>query len=149
MKEYKSTSSLVTLKKSKTDYFQKAKISSASDAYEYIRRFYSDDIELYESFFILMLNTANNTVAYAKISQGGISGTVVDTKIIAKYCVDTLCSAVILAHNHPSGNLNPSTQDIKITDKIKKGLELLDVKVLDHIILTSDSYYSFADEGIL
>ena len=84
-----------------------------------------------------------------KISQGGISGTVVDTKIIAKYCVDTLCSAVILAHNHPSGNLNPSTQDIKITRKIKEGLELLDVKVLDHVILTSDSYYSFADENIL
>ena len=66
MKEYKSTSSLVTLKKSKTDYFQKAQISSSLDSYEYIRRFYSDDIELYESFFILMLNTANNTVAYAK-----------------------------------------------------------------------------------
>ncbi len=122
-------------------------VKSSQDCYQYIRQFYGDDIEVWESFFILLLNRSNQTIGYAKISQGGVTGTVVDTKIIAKYAVDSLASGVILAHNHPSGNTNPSQADVEITKKTKNALTLFDVKVLDHIILTKDKYYSFADEG--
>jgi DNA repair protein RadC len=136
------------LKKNQTN-FPKTKINSSELAADFIRGFYSDDIGIFESFFILLLDRANNTTGYAKISQGGVAGTVVDTKIIAKYAVDFLSSGVILAHNHPSGQLVPSNEDLTITRKIKQGLELLDVKVLDHIILTEEGYYSFSDEGTL
>lgn len=149
MTKYKSNVPLVTLKHIQSD-FPKAKINDSADAAEFIRQFYCDDISIFESFFILMLNRANNTIGYAKISQGGISGTVVDVRIIAKYAVDTLCTSVILAHNHPSGNTSPSNADIDITRKTKTALELLDIKVTDHVILTeTDGYFSFADEGKL
>lgn len=139
---------LYELKKIQSD-FPKEKIQSSRNSAEFIKRFYSDDIEIFESFFILLLNRNNQTIGYAKISQGGISGTVVDIKIIAKYCVDSLASAVILAHNHPSGNTNPSEADKAITRKTIEALKLLDIAVLDHIILTADDYFSFSDEGLI
>lgn len=148
MKTYKSTISLFSLKKNSTD-FKKVKIGSSNDAYEYISNFYGDDLDIFESFFLLLLNRNNTTIGYAKISQGGISGTVVDSRIIAKYCVDALASAVILCHNHPSGNTRPSQNDIDITKKIQSVLTLLDCKVLDHLILGGDSFLSFADEGLI
>ena len=129
--------------------FQKVKITSSNYAFQIIKQFYFDDIDIFESFFILCLNRNNQTIAYAKISQGGVAGTVVDIKLIAKYAIDCLASAVILAHNHPSGNLKPSNEDLAITKKVKEGLKILDISVLDHLILTSDGYLSFGDEGIL
>lgn len=129
--------------------FEKTKILSSVNAYNVIKKFYFDDIDIFESFFILCLNRNNQTIAYAKISQGGVAGTVVDIKIIAKYAIDCLASSVILAHNHPSGNLAPSNEDKLITQKIKEGLKMLDIQVIDHMILTSDGYYSFADNGNL
>ena len=138
----------LTVKESESE-FKKVKITSSKDAYQVIKQFYHEDVEIYESFFILLLNRANETIGFAKISQGGITGTVVDTKIIAKYCIDTLASGVILAHNHPSGSLFPSDADNRITLKIKKALEYIDTKVLDHLILTKNDYYSFADNGII
>lgn len=143
-----STQALFEIKKTQTD-FPRVKITSSRLAYDVIRKYYSDDIEIYESFFILLVDRSNTTVGYAKISQGGIVGTVVDIKLIAKYCLDSLCSGVILAHNHPSGNLAPSDQDKQITTKIKRALELIEVNVLDHLILTADNFYSFNDEGNL
>ncbi len=137
-----------SLKKEKTD-IENIKIQTSKDAAEYIRNFYYDDIEIYESCFILLLNRANKTIGYAKISQGGVSGTVVDVKLIAKYAVESLASGVILAHNHPSGNLYPSNGDIAITRKVKEALKLLDSQLLDHVILSADGYKSLADEGIL
>jgi DNA repair protein RadC len=137
---------LFQLTKTQTD-FPRVKITSSKDAYQVISQYYGSDIEIYESFFILLVDRSNTTVGYAKISQGGIAGTVVDIKIIAKYCLDSLCSGVILAHNHPSGNLKPSPQDESITKKIQDALGLLEVNVLDHLILTSNSYYSFKDEA--
>ena len=134
------------LKKLQTD-FPAVKITSSKIAADFARQFYSDDIAIFESFFILVCDRANNTISYAKISQGGISGTVVDVRLIAKYAVDSLGSGVILFHNHPSGNKKPSEQDIQITKKAENALSLLDIKVLDHIILTEDSYYSLLDEG--
>ena len=136
------------LKVEKT-YFKKVKITQSSDAYNVIKQFYNDDIEIYESFFLLLLNRANNTIGYVKISQGGTVGTVVDVKLIAKYAVDSLACSVILAHNHPSGNKQPSQADRNMTEKVKEALKLFEIQVLDHIILTSESYFSFGDEGII
>ena len=137
--------SLYWLKKLQSD-FPKEKITSSKKSFEFIKQFYSDDISIYESVFILLLNRNNTTIGYAKISQGGITGSVVDIKLIAKYVVDSLASSVILAHNHPSGNLQPSQPDKDITNKVKESLKLLDSVLLDHIIITEDGYYSFADE---
>jgi DNA repair protein RadC len=139
---------LYELRKNQTD-FPKKKIQNANDSSEFIKQFYQDDIEIYESFFLLLLNQQNHTIGYAKISQGGITGTVVDVRIIAKYAVDSLATGIILAHNHPSGNVNPSQSDISITKKVKEAMNLFDISVLDHIILTADSFYSFANNGLL
>lgn len=137
-----------SLKADKTD-FPKVQICRSADAADFIRQFYSDDIEIYESCFILLLNRQNVTVGYAKISQGGIAGTVVDIKIVCKYVVDSLCSNVIIAHNHPSGVLKPSEADIKLTNNLRQALSYLDSRLCDHIIMTADSYVSLADEGLM
>lgn len=139
---------LYELKKLQSD-FPAVSIQSSKDASDFIRQFYSDDIEIFESSFILLMNRARETIGYAKISQGGITGTVVDLRLIAKYAVDSLATQVILAHNHPSGNLKPSEQDIDITRKAKQGLALLDITVDDHIILTKDGYLSLLEEGLM
>ena len=133
----------------KNSSFPSVKISNSRDSVEFIRKFYFDDILIYESFFILLLNRNNNTVGWMKVSQGGIAGTVADPKIIGKAIVDNLASHVILCHNHPSGNIRPSQADIDLTKKIKEMAVLLDSHVIDHIILTDESYLSFADEGLL
>ena len=129
--------------------FERVKITGSETAQKFARQFYHADIELYESFFIMMLNRSNTVTSYAKISQGGTSSTVVDPKIVAKYAVDDLCSSIILVHNHPSGNTDASDQDKSITKKIKAGLEMFDITLLDHIILTTDGYTSFADKELL
>ena len=129
--------------------FARVTISSAKPAADFIRSFYSDDIGIFESSFILLLDQSNTTIGYAKISQGGVAGTVVDPIIVAKYAVDSLAKGVILAHNHPSGNLKPSEADIRLTKKIRDGLALFDISVLDHIILTEESWTSLADEGLM
>ncbi len=150
MKEFKSKTKLFELKKLQTD-FPNVKITQTSEAFKFIRQFYGDDIEVFESVFILLMNRANNTIGYAKISQGGITSSVVDIKIIAKYALDTLASGVILAHNHPSGNMTPSSADKHITRKVKSALNLIDVELHDHIILHPNEhrYYSFANDGEL
>lgn len=127
------------------------RIITSGDVNKFARQFYSDDIGIYESFFIIITNRANVPIAWMKISQGGISGTIVDIKLIARYAIEHLGSSVILVHNHPSGYLIPSDADKNITKKVKSGLETLDIKLLDHIILSSedDKYFSFADEEIL
>lgn len=143
-----TTTHLYELKKVQTD-FPQVKIANSRDAADFIRKFYGDDIAIYESFFILLLNNANQTIGYAKISQGGIVGTYVDTKIIAKYAVDALATGVIVAHNHPSGTLQPSQNDREMTRKIVNVLNILDIQVPDHIILTEQGFYSFADSGAM
>jgi len=143
------TTPLYELRKIQTD-FPKEKITSSEDAKNFISQFYGYDIEIYESFFILLLNQSNTTIGYAKISQGGITGTVVDPIIVAKYAIESLAKGVILAHNHPSGNLTVSRQDSETTEKIKNGLKLFEINVLDHIILTrSEKYTSMADLNLL
>jgi len=139
---------LYELKKLQSE-FPKVQVTSSEKSADFIRQFYQDDIAIYESFFLLLLNRQCQTIGYAKISQGGITGTVVDVRIIAKYAVDSLATSIILAHNHPSGNLQPSEQDILLTNKVKDAMKLFDINVLDHVILTEDDFYSFADKGIL
>ena len=136
------------LKKNATK-FPRVEIKSSRAAADFIKQFYSDDLGIYESFFVLMLDRSNHTIGFAKISQGGISSTVVDTRIVAKFAIDSLASGIILAHNHPSGKLEPSMADRNVTDKIKLGLGYFDISVLDHVIVTEDGYTSFADEGLL
>jgi len=140
----------IKLTKTKTQVtLDLGKVSGSESAYKIIKQFYFDDIEIFESMFILLLNKANKPIGYSKISQGGVCSTIVDVKIIAKYAIESLCSAIIIAHNHPSGELTPSNEDINITKKIKDTLKLFDCTILDHLILTSDKYYSFADNNCL
>jgi DNA repair protein RadC len=129
--------------------FAKTKIGSSGQAADYLRQFWGDDMEIFESFFLLLLSQSQQTIGYVKISQGGIAGTVVDVSIVAKYAIESLARGVVLCHNHPSGNVKPSEADIQLTAKVKSGLKLFDIQVVDHVILTADSYYSFADNGIL
>ena len=103
----------------------------------------------YEEFWVLMLSR-NNKVKYRRcISQGGTAGTVVDVKLLLKRAVDCLASGIILVHNHPSGNPNPSVEDDRLTRKIKEGAAYLDIRVLDHVIIAHRKYYSYMDEGKL
>jgi len=129
--------------------FKRAKITKSKDAADYARQFYFDDIVIYESVFIIMMNRQNNTCGYAKISQGGISGTVVDIRLILKYAIDSLASSVILVHNHPSGNLEASSEDIQIAKKLKEAARLMDIVLLDSIIINENGHSSLADEGLI
>lgn len=102
----------------------------------------------HEEFWVLFLNNSNKIISKIQLSKGGITGTVVDTRLVFHHAFETKATGLILCHNHPSGSLTPSDADKQITNKIKKGGEFLDVKVLDHIIITETKYYSFVDEGI-
>lgn len=101
----------------------------------------------HEEFWVLLLNRNNRIISSEKVSQGGVSGTVVDLKLIFKTALDRLASAIVLCHNHPSGNTEPSAEDIRITQKCKDGGAVLGIDVLDHIIIAADQYYSFSDNG--
>ena len=103
----------------------------------------------HEEFWILFLNRSNRVIDRMKLSQGGISGTVTDVRIIMKKAVEFLASAIIVCHNHPSGNLNPSDADSKITGKLKEAGSIMDIQLLDHIIISGKDYYSFADNGLI
>ena len=106
------------------------------------------DLE-HEEFWLLMLNRSNRILGRFKVSQGGLSGTVIDTRIILKKALDNLSSSIIICHNHPSGNNQPSDADVKITEKLKRAAEMLEIKLLDHVIIAEKSYFSFADEGMI
>jgi DNA repair protein RadC len=103
----------------------------------------------HEEFWILYLNRSNKVIDRNKLSQGGISGTVTDVRIVMKRAIECLASGIIVCHNHPSGNLNPSESDSKITQKIKEAGNLMDIQLLDHLIISDKEYYSFADNGLL
>lgn len=126
---------------------QLIKISSSNDAYKILVP-YLGHLKV-EQFWVLLLNQANKVLAKHNISQGGITATVVDPKIVFQIALKENATSIILAHNHPSGNLKPSQADISLTEKLKKAGEFLDLKVLDHLIVTQSDYYSFADEGKL
>ena len=103
----------------------------------------------HEEFWILFLNRSNRIISKMKLSQGGISGTVTDVRIIMKKAIEHLASGIIVCHNHPSGNLNPSEADTQITNKIKESGKLLDIRLHDHLIISDKDYFSFTDNGLL
>ncbi|MQY78742.1 MAG: DNA repair protein RadC [Bacteroidetes bacterium] len=129
------------------DIMEKKKISGSKDVFEFFQPVLAD--LPYEEFWILLLNRSNKIIEKFKISQGGISGTVIDVRMILKNAIEKLASSIILCHNHPSGNLQPSEADKKITTKLKDAANIMDMQVLDHLIITDSSFYSFADEGML
>lgn len=135
--------------KEKLTEYKRIRIKDSCEVSDYIRKVYKGNIGIVECFYILLLNRANTIIGFVMISQGGISSTITDIRLICKHAIESLCSGVILIHNHPSGNRHPSTSDIKITKKIKEALNIFDIKVLDHIIVTEDTHYSFADERTL
>jgi len=128
-----------------SEIINKKKITNSNDIFELFQPIIGD--LPYEEFWILLLNRSNKIIEKYKISQGGISGTVIDTKIILKNAIEKLASSMILCHNHPSGNRMPSSADDQITQKLKAGADLIDVSVLDHIIIANTEFYSYADEG--
>jgi DNA repair protein RadC len=126
---------------------ERPKISGSKDAFELLK---SDLQDLpHEEFWMLLLNRANRVIRKVPISQGGVAGTVADPKIIFKFALDELASGIIVAHNHPSGNLTASQADIQLTQRLKESGKLLEIQVLDHLIFAGYKYFSFADEGLL
>ncbi|MFK8045088.1 MAG: DNA repair protein RadC [Crocinitomicaceae bacterium] len=122
-------------------------VKSSADAFNYISHLFKD--LNHEEFHILLLSRSNAIKSSALISKGGLSGTVADGKLIFKKALEETASAIILCHNHPSGNLQPSQADLQLTKKLKDFGAMIDLPVLDHIIFTDNDYFSFADEGLL
>lgn len=126
------------------------KVSASKDAYRLLLENWDEaKLELNEQFKIVLLNRANKVLGIFEASSGGMSGTVADPKLIFGAAIKAAACGMILAHNHPSGNLQPSQADIDLTKKLKEGGKLLEIQILDHIILTSEGYFSFADEGLV
>ncbi len=125
----------------------KEKITTSKDAFELLHALIGDSH--YEEFWVILLNKAHKIIKTISISEGGIAGTVADPKKIFKIALEHNACSIVLCHNHPSGNLKASDDDIRLTRKIKEAGLMLDIQIVDHIIIGDDNYYSFADEGIL
>lgn len=129
------------------DPLKRTQVRSSRDVYEYLYEYLAD--LPHEEFYVLLLSRSNKIIGHECISRGGVSGTVADAKLIFLPALQKLASGIILAHNHPSGNLRPSRPDIALTQKIKSGAEVLDLQLFDHVIVAEGGYFSFADEGLL
>lgn len=125
------------------------KIISSKDAVDFFRQIWSEKMQYIEEFYVLLLNRSNKIIGYSKISEGGTAGTVVDPKMVFQTALKANAHSIILSHNHPSGNLKPSDQDIGLTKKIQEVGRALEIPVLDHVILTYEGSFSFADEGLM
>jgi DNA repair protein RadC len=137
--------------KSKVKASDRMKISSSKDAHKvFLDSWNPDTLEYVEEFKILLMNRSNSVLGILEISKGGISGTVTDVRVVFQAAIKGNASGVICAHNHPSGNLNPSESDTRLTKKLQEAGNLMDIQLLDHLILSTDGeYYSFADNGLL
>ncbi|MEC4094990.1 JAB domain-containing protein [Myroides odoratimimus] len=136
--------------KSKVKASERPKIESSYSAFEIALKAWDENkIELLEQFKVLMLSNNNKVLGVLEISSGGITGTVVDLRLIFAALLKAKATAFIIVHNHPSGKLNPSEADKQITAKIKQASQILDIALLDHLIITPESYYSFADKGVI
>jgi DNA repair protein RadC len=126
-------------------------IKTSEAAATYLRKIWNKDtLNIHETFIVLLLNNSNYVNGYYTLSTGGITGTLVDIRLLFAIVLKSLSVSIILAHNHPSGNLKPSDSDLKLTEKIAKAGKLFDIKTLDHIILSPEGgYYSFADQNLL
>ena len=131
-------------------YDERIKMTSLATAVTVLRYVWDESsIELYESFKVILLNRNNRLLGVASIAEGGITNTVVDVRILFGIALKSTAVGIILAHNHPSGNINPSESDRFLTKKIIEGANLLEIMVMDHIIITKDNHYSFLDNNIL
>jgi DNA repair protein RadC len=130
-----------------TEAVVRDKIMSSRQAYEIFQPHLAD--LAYESFYVLYLNRSNKLIWKERMSTGGIAGTVVDTRMILRTAIEKLASGIFIAHNHPSGNLKPSEADVKITQTLQSACNLLDMKLLDHLIIGDKDYFSFHDEGMM
>jgi DNA repair protein RadC len=136
--------------KSKVKASRRPKITTSKDAYEILLKAWDKNkIEFVEQFKVMCLNRANKVLGIYDVSTGGISGTVADPRVIFVAALKANCCGIIISHNHPSGNLTPSRQDEELTQKIKQAGQLLDIKLLDHVIVCNEGFYSFAKEGLL
>ena len=126
------------------------KISNSRSSFELLlEKWDKDRIQMQEEVKILLLNRNNKVLGIYSLAKGGVAGCVVDIKLILAVAIKSLASAIIIVHNHPSGSLKPSQPDIKLTEQLKSACKLLEIQLLDHLIITKDSYFSFADEGLL
>jgi DNA repair protein RadC len=129
---------------------QLPKITHSRDAYQILKNSWdSNKIEFVEQFKVMLLNRANKVLGICEVSSGGIANTVADPKIIFGVALKGMASGIIVSHNHPSGNLKPSQADIDLTRKLKEAGKFLELQLLDHVIISSEGYYSFADEGLI
>lgn len=128
---------------------QRINIKTSRDAYVALLPYYEDIIEHRERGVALLLNRANQVIGVYNMGDGGITGTVIDTRLLLCAAINCLASSIILSHNHPSGNLKASDQDMELTKKLSSAAKLLEMKVIEHLIITKYDYYSFADNGIL
>ena len=136
--------------KSKCDITLRPRITKSSECYKILMSTWDPDtIELCEEFKILLLNRANKVLAISTLSQGGTASTIVDPKLLFATALKLKASSLILAHNHPSGELSPSQADISMTNKLIEGGKVLDLPILDHLIVGINGYYSFGDEGLI
>lgn len=129
--------------------FEKFKINSSYESAKFFRAQMGDSIEIYETVMVLYLNNSLETMGWQKISQGGINSSVVDIRIVMSTAMKLLASAILICHNHPSGSLKPSHSDIKITKELQEAGKILHVQILDHVIITENSHFSFADECLM
>src|SRR4051812_24886607 len=148
--EWNKVSEIELIYKTKVKASERPQILSSKDAYNILIQSWDENkIEFVEQFKILFLNKANKVLGIYEVSTGGISGTVADPRVIFVAALKSNSCSLIASHNHPSGNLKPSKQDEELTQKIKQAGQFLDIKLLDHVIVTNESYFSFADEGLL
>ena len=148
MSEFKNLIPIFEISK-RSLVMEKIKITAPAVAVPVCRELFGFTVDIYETFFIIMLDNNNNTIGCASIGAGGLTGVAVDYRLILKYASSCLCTGIILVHNHPSGNLKPSDHDIKLTRDLQKIMTLACMPIIDHLIITSDGYFSFADSGLL
>ncbi|MDQ1162061.1 DNA repair protein RadC [Chryseobacterium sp. SORGH_AS 447] len=126
---------------------EKSSITCSNDGYQILKKYLSDIRT--EEFWAIFLNQNNRVLHFAQLTQGGINQSIVDVRVLFKTALDHFSTGIIVAHNHPSGNLKPSNEDIDITQKIKEAGKILNIQLLDHLIITQNSYFSFSDDGLL
>lgn len=124
-------------------------VSNSASAWDLLRPWFDGCMEMHEEAWVILLDRGNRVKAVMQVSKGGVTGTVVDPKIVFAAALKTLACGLIMAHNHPSGQLRPSEEDIRLTRKLADGARLLDMHLQDHLIVTRTGYYSFADNGML
>lgn len=149
-KNWQNVSEIELIYKTKVKNFERPQIKSSKDAYKLVLSAWDHNkIEFFEQFKVLLLNQAHKALGIYEISSGGIAGTVVDIRLIFSSALKANATSLMMIHNHPSGNLTASEADKQITRKVKEAGRLLDITLLDSLIITTESYYSFADEGAL